>query len=107
MSVSCYKIGQAKNPTLRLAFALLTFQSSGENEPALREWKAKPKTDQTFVKVRVFMQKEFEKHNKQNKTTAKSVGHGIANSITDKEVKQILSAYLCDNKIAKKTGNNH
>jgi ribosomal protein L18 len=53
------------------------------------------------------MQKEFEKHNKQNKTTAKSVGHGIANSITDKEVKQILSAYLCDNKIAKKTGNNH
>jgi len=35
------------------------------------------------------MQKEFGKHNKQNKTTAKSVGHGIANSITDKEVKQI------------------
>ncbi len=35
------------------------------------------------------MQKEFGKHIKQNKTTAKSVGHGIANSITDKEVKQI------------------
>ncbi len=35
------------------------------------------------------MQKEFGKHNKQNKTTAKSVGHGIANSITDKEVQQI------------------
>ncbi len=36
-----------------------------------------------------FVQKEFGKHNKQNKTTAKSVGHGIANSITDKEIEQI------------------
>ena len=50
---------------------------------------AKPKADQTFVNFRVFVQKEFGKHNKQNKTTAKFVGHGIANSITDKEVKQI------------------
>ena len=35
------------------------------------------------------MQKEFGKHNKQNKTTTKSVGHGIANSITDNEVEKI------------------
>jgi len=35
------------------------------------------------------VQKEFGKHNKQNKTTAKPVGHGIANSITDKEIEQI------------------
>jgi hypothetical protein len=41
------------------------------------------------VNFRVFVQKEFGKHKKQNKTTAKSVGHGIANSITDKEIKQI------------------
>jgi hypothetical protein len=41
------------------------------------------------VDFRVFVQTEFGKHNKQNKTTAKSVGHGIANSITDKEVEQI------------------
>ena len=45
--------------------------------------------DQTFVNFRVFVQKEFGKHNKQNKTTSKFVGHGIANSITDKEVEQI------------------
>jgi hypothetical protein len=50
---------------------------------------AKPKADQTFVNFRVFVQKEFGKHNKQNKTTATSVGHGIANSITDKEIEQI------------------
>ena len=35
------------------------------------------------------MQKEFGKHHKQNKTTAKLVGYGIANSITNKEVDQI------------------
>ena len=41
------------------------------------------------MNFRVFVQKEFGKHTKQNKTTAKSVGHGIANSITDKEIEQI------------------
>ncbi len=35
------------------------------------------------------MQKEFGKHHKQNKTTAKLVGYGIANSITDNAVDQI------------------
>ncbi len=35
------------------------------------------------------MQKEFGKHHKQNKTTAKLVGYGIANSITDSAVDQI------------------
>ncbi len=37
------KVGQSKNPALRLAFALATFQASGEFEPALRDWEAKPK----------------------------------------------------------------
>ncbi len=83
------KVGQSKNPALRLAFALATFQASGKFEPALRDWEAKPKADQTFVNFRVFIQKEFGKQHKQNKTTAKSVGYGIANSITDKEVEQI------------------
>jgi hypothetical protein len=32
------KVGQAKHLTLQLAFTLLTFQASGEFEPALREW---------------------------------------------------------------------
>ncbi len=32
------------------------------------------------------MQKEFGKHHKQNKTTAKAVGYGIANTLTDKSV---------------------
>jgi len=49
----------------------------------------KPKADQTFANFRIFMQKEFEKHHKQNKTTTKSVGFGIANSVTDNNVEQI------------------
>jgi hypothetical protein len=83
------KTGQSKNPELRLAFALATFHASGEYEPALRDWDTKPKADQTFANFRVFIQKEFGKLHKQNKTTAKSVGFGIANSVTDKEVEKI------------------
>jgi len=83
------KVAQSKNPALRLAFALATFHASGEFEPALCDWEAKPKADQTFANFRVFIQKEFGKQHKQNKTTAKSVDHGIANSITDKEIDQI------------------
>ena len=74
---------------MRLAFALATFHASGEYEPALRDWEAKPKVDQMFVNFRVFIQKEFGEQHKQNKTTAKLVGYGIANSITKKEIDQI------------------
>eukprot|EP00804_Cyclotella_cryptica_P030119 CCRYP_009530-RB/>CCRYP_009530-RB protein AED:0.38 eAED:0.39 QI:0/0/0/1/1/1/2/0/363 len=80
------KAGQAKNPALRLAFALATFADSGEFEPALRDWDAKSATHKTFANFRVYMQQEFGKHHKQNKTTAKAAGHGIANNVTDKEV---------------------
>jgi len=45
--------------------------------------------DQTFVNFCIFIQKEFRKQHKQNKTTAKLVGYGIANSITKKEIDQI------------------
>jgi hypothetical protein len=35
------------------------------------------------------MQQEFGKHHKHNKTIAKSVGNGIANSVTDKQAIQL------------------
>jgi hypothetical protein len=82
-------VGQRKNPELQLAFALATFQSAGKFKSALCEWEVKPTADQTFANFHIFMQKEFGKHHKQNKTTAKSVGYGIANSITDNTVNQI------------------
>ena len=74
---------------MQLAFALATFHASSEYEPALRDLEAKPKVDQTFVNFRLFIQKKFGKQHKQNKTTAKSVWYGIANSITEKEIDQI------------------
>ncbi len=83
------KVGQNKNPELQLAFALARFQSAGEFKSALHEWDVKPKLDQTFANFHIFMQKEFGKHHKQNKTTARLVGYGIANSITKKEVEKI------------------
>ena len=83
------KVGQRKNPELRLVFALATLQLAGKFKSALREWEVAPTADQTFANFRIFMQKEFGKHHKQNKTTAKSVGYGIANSITDNAVDQI------------------
>jgi len=45
--------------------------------------------DQTFVNFCLFIQKKIGKQHKQNKTTAKSVWYGIANSITEKEIDQI------------------
>eukprot|EP01082_Thalassiosira_pseudonana_P004637 g4040.t1 g4040 contig15:204992-206117(-) len=77
------KAGQAANPPLRLAFALATFEASGEFEPSIREWKAKPVADRTFTKFRIFMQKAFTDRNKHNKSTAQSTGRGIVNSATD------------------------
>ncbi len=49
----------------------------------------KPKVDQMFTNFHIFIQKEFRKHHKQNKTTAKSVGYGIASSITNNAIEQM------------------
>lgn len=86
------KAGQPKNPTLRLAFALSTFEASGEFEPSIREWKAKPAVDQTFPNFRIFMQKAFTDRKKHDKTTAKSAGRGIANSATDERLDKVDEA---------------
>lgn len=83
------KAGQQKNPDLRLAFALTHFEKTGEFEPALREWKALPTTSKSFAKFRVYIQKEFGERRKHDKSTAGSVGRGIANSVTDKQVDEM------------------
>jgi hypothetical protein len=51
------KVGQRKNPELRLVFALATLQLAGKFKSALREWEVKPTADQTFANFRIFMQK--------------------------------------------------
>eukprot|EP00804_Cyclotella_cryptica_P025760 CCRYP_002951-RA/>CCRYP_002951-RA protein AED:0.36 eAED:0.36 QI:0/0/0/1/0.5/0.33/3/0/427 len=74
------KVGQARNPELRLAFALRQ-----ENTKHLSA-NGKP---HTFANFCVFMQQEYGKHHKQNKSTAASVGRGIANSLTEKPADQL------------------
>jgi hypothetical protein len=83
------KAGQQKNPDLRLAFALTHFEKTGEFEPAIREWKTLPTKSKTFAKFRVYIQKEFGERRKHDKSTAGSVGQGIANSVTDKQVDEM------------------
>ena len=73
------KCGIIAQPALRLATALTAFETSGEYDASIREWKAKPAADQTFDNFRPFIQREFTKKTKHDKTTAKSVGQGIAN----------------------------
>jgi len=94
------KAGQAENPTLRLAFALSTFESAGEFEPSIREWKAKPAIDRTFPNFRIYMQKAFADRKKHDKTTAKSAGRGIANSATDEKVDEAEAAALAIAEVA-------
>jgi hypothetical protein len=86
------KAGQAANPALRLAFVLATFEASGEFDPSIREWKAKPAVDRTFTNFRVFMQRAFTDRTKHNKSTAKSTGRGIANSATDAALDKVDEA---------------
>ena len=83
------KAGQQKNPELRLAFALTHFEKTGEFEPAIREWKALPATNKSFANFRVYIQKEFSERRKHDKSTAGSVGRGIANSVIDKQVDEM------------------
>jgi hypothetical protein len=54
----------------------------------LCEWGAKTKKNQTFALFRPFIQKEFIKHHKHNKATAKSVGHGIANTVMEAQTRE-------------------
>ena len=56
------------------------FKATGKYDAQIREFEAKATTNKTFDRVRPFIVKEFAKRSKQNKTTAKSVGFGIANS---------------------------
>jgi hypothetical protein len=95
------KAGQAENPTLRLAFALSTFEASGKFEPSIREWKAKPAANQTFANFRIFMQKAFADRKKHEKTNAKAAGRGIANSATDEKLDKVGEAEAAVLAIAK------
>ena len=86
------KAGQRPNPELRLAFALTNIEASGEYNAAVCEWKAKANADKTFARFHGFIQKEFALRHKNNKSTARSVRHGIANTVKEQNMEAQIQA---------------
>jgi DNA repair exonuclease SbcCD ATPase subunit len=74
-----------KQPELRLSYAVLTYQTSGQFDTAMGEWHAKLLTDKTFPNFRVYIQNEYTKMVKRNRLTAGAVGKGIANKATEEK----------------------
>jgi len=67
-------------------YAVSTYQTSGQFDAAMREWHAKVVADKTFPKFRVYIQNEYTKQVKQNRSTAGSGGKGIANKATEEKL---------------------
>jgi ribosomal protein L32 len=61
---------------------LKAFKDSGDYDPAVREWEAKPEADKTWANLKIMVSNEYSKFHRQNTATAKSVGYGSANSAT-------------------------
>ena len=79
------KAGIPAQHELRLATALCWFQQSGKFDSALQLWETKPTAQKTFSLFQVYIQKEFTKHTKGDKQTAKASGCGLANATADEE----------------------
>jgi len=75
-----------QQPELRLSYAVATYQTSGQFDAAMREWHARPSTNKSFPSFRVYIQKEYTKQVKQNRSTAGSVKKGIANAATEQGI---------------------
>jgi hypothetical protein len=63
-----------KQPVLRLSYAVLTYQTSGQFDAAMREWHAKLSVDKTFLNFRMYIQNEYTKMVKRDWSTTRSVG---------------------------------
>ena len=61
---------------------LKAFKDSGDYDPAVREWEAKPEADKTWANLKIMISNEYSKFHRQNTATAKSVGYGSANVAT-------------------------
>jgi len=64
----------------RRDIALFQFKATGEFDPAVREWEAKPAAQKTWANIKTFISTEYAKENKQNKLSAK---HFKANAIQE------------------------
>ncbi len=76
-----------KQPELGLLYAVSTYQISGQFDAAMQEWHAKTLANKTFPNFCVYIQNEYTKQVKRNRSTAGSVGKGIANKATEVQSK--------------------
>jgi len=55
----------------RRDIALFQLKATGEFDPSVREWEAKPAAEKTWANIKTFITAEYAKENKQNKLSAK------------------------------------
>ena len=78
----------------RRDIALFQLKATGEFDPAVREWEAKPAAQKTWANIKTFISSEYSKENKQNKLSAK---HFKANAIQEQaEASEELIANLTE-----------
>ena len=78
----------------RRDIALFQLKATGEFDPAVREWEAKPVAQRTWANIKTFISSEYAKENKQNKLSAK---HFKANAIQEQaEATEELIANLTE-----------
>lgn len=66
-----------------VAKALKSFKDAGDYDAAIREWEAKSIANQTYSNLRIVMNTEFTKLNRQDATTARATGHASINNIVE------------------------
>ena len=66
-----------------VAKALKSFKDAGEYDAAIREWESRPIANQTYANLRIVMNTEFTKLNRQDSTTARATGHASINNIVE------------------------
>ena len=78
----------------RRDIALFQLKATGEFDPAVREWEAKPAVDKTWANIKTFISAEYAKENKQNKLSAK---HFKVNTMQEQaEATEELIAHLTE-----------
>ena len=63
--------GIRSDPNERRDIALFHLKATGEFDPAVREWEAKPAADKTWANIKTFIAAEYARENKQNKISVK------------------------------------
>jgi hypothetical protein len=60
-----------KHPELHLLYAMSTYQTSGQFDAAVQECHAMPSSNESFTKFRVYIQTEYTKQVKRNRSVAR------------------------------------